>query len=217
MAWNSVKLSPDDHQTILIVEPCMLSMFRLVRSFCSRSLITVSRVGHLGLKYSRNSPAIVLQPVHTHSNFWNTWIQIHPHTHSWSINTQREPLRLSGTASTKYSEQCCDSSSYRYPGACEWAASEEWGLWVIWLAAVYLWGWGEGRQAHRVVWGRQDGGQEQDPGTLGKLVCWGWQLQMTLSDVTPVGCRCLRTQETALRAVSLTLSPVPLPSPGGQT
>lgn len=146
--------------------------------------------------------------MHTHTNFWNTWTQIH--THSWSINTQREPLRLSSTASTKHSEQCCDSSSYRYPEACEWAASEDWGLWVIWLAAVYLWGCGGGVvQTHRVVWGRQEGGQEQDPGTLGKLVCWGWQLQMTLSDVTPVGCRCLRTQETALRVVSLTLSPVP--------
>ncbi len=68
----------------------------------------------------------------------------------------------------------------------------------------YLWGWGVA-QAYRTVWGRQEGGQ----GTLGMLVCWGWQLQMSLSDVTPVGCRCWRTQETALRALSLTLSPVP--------
>ncbi len=128
----------------------------------------------------------------------------HTHTHSRSINTQREPLRWSGAASTKLSEQCCDSSSYRYPEACEWAASEKWGLWVIWLTAVIS-GVGGVAQAYRTVWGRQEGGQ----GTLGMLVCWGWQLQMSLSDVTPVGCRCWRTQETAPRALSLTLSPMP--------
>lgn len=58
LAWNFPELSPGQ-QTILIFEPCMLSMFlyRPVRSFCPRSFVTVSRVAHLGLKYTRNSPA----------------------------------------------------------------------------------------------------------------------------------------------------------------
>lgn len=145
LAWNSPKLARGQRE-FLLFSPAQW-VFVQTTLVCPRSFC-LSVPGRLlqfweSLILASNTQKIVTLPVNTHIQTPETHGHryTYTHTHSWSINTQREPLRWSGAASTKRSEQCCDSSSYRYPEACEWAASEKWGLWVIWLTAVYLWGW----------------------------------------------------------------------------